>query len=67
LTGDIRALELTCQSQGFYVVLEMPIKRLTRATRKGQSKLAVEQKTSPGMSFNKICERRGFHRKGHHQ
>jgi hypothetical protein len=33
----------TCQPGRFYVVSDLPIKRLTRATPKGQSALAVEQ------------------------
>jgi hypothetical protein len=33
----------TCQPGCFAVVSDLPIKRLTQATRKGQSKLAAEQ------------------------
>jgi len=35
--------EPTCQPKLFAVLSDLPIKRLTRATRKGQSKLAAEQ------------------------
>ncbi len=39
----------TCQPPGFAVVSELPIKRLTRFSRVGQSKLAAElNNTSPG-------------------
>ena len=37
------AKECTCQRGCFAVVSDLPIKRLTQATRKGQSKLAAEQ------------------------
>jgi hypothetical protein len=33
----------TCQREWLAVVSDLPIKRLTRATREGQSKLAAEQ------------------------
>jgi hypothetical protein len=37
------AAEVTCQRAVFAVVSDLPIKRLTRATRKGQSKLAADR------------------------
>jgi len=39
---------LTCQRRPFAVVSDLPIKRLTRATREGQSKLAVKQGSFAG-------------------
>ena len=37
------AAKFTCQPRQIAVISNLPIKRLTRATRKGQSKLAAEQ------------------------
>ena len=46
-----RALEVTCQPLQFAVISDLPIKRLTRATREGTSKLAAEQGSFAG-EFN---------------
>jgi len=48
------------------VVSDLPIKRLTRATRKGQSKLAASKETSPtALNLTKAaggeCSRRKKH------
>ena len=55
----------TCQPGPMYVVSDLPIKRLTRATRKGLSALAAEQ-GSFAAPFNPLSGTRGgnSHRKG---
>jgi len=55
----------TCQPGRLSVVSDLPIKRLTRATRKGQSALAAEQ-GSFAAQFNSLSDARGgnSHRKG---
>ena len=42
------AAKFTCQPRQIAVISNLPIKRLTRATRKGQSKLAASKETEPG-------------------
>jgi hypothetical protein len=46
--GIRRAKSFTCQPHQFAVISDLPIKRLTRTTRKGQSKLAAEQGSFAG-------------------
>jgi hypothetical protein len=55
----------TCQPGRFYVLSDLPIKRLTRATREGQSALAAEQ-GSFAAQLNPLSDTRGgnSHRKG---
>jgi hypothetical protein len=49
---DLRTTEFTCQPRGFAVESSLPIMRLMRATRKGQSKLAAEKEYFVGRFFS---------------
>jgi hypothetical protein len=50
-----------CQPRQFAVISNLPIKRLTRATRKGQSELAAEQGSFAAKVHSiAVCWQRGF-------
>ncbi|SPE28857.1 hypothetical protein SBA5_70022 [Candidatus Sulfotelmatomonas gaucii] len=57
----------TCHAPGFAVLSELPIKRLTRATRAWveQARRRAKQ-ISPGTSVHSDIRGEGSHRKGHH-
>lgn len=56
----------TCQPLAFAVVSELPIKRLTRFTPFGQSKLAAEQANFAGRSIPYQTRAAKAHKEGHH-
>jgi hypothetical protein len=62
---DQMTRKFTCQPGRFAVVSELPIKRLTRTTRNGESELAAEQGsfTLPLISYL-VLGGEGSHRKG---
>jgi hypothetical protein len=63
--GRIGVKSRTCQPQGNAVLSDLPIKRLTQATRKGQSKLAAEQGNFAGQIHPyKAVRGESSHRKG---